>query len=109
MFAREKLNQLKERFGTAIQRADQPSDDRLFVFVEPSAVKAICKYIFRDLDARYVVSIGSDDRPFSGKFMVAHNFAFDREHLLCSVLTYLPADNPRSEERRVGKECRSRW
>jgi Ni,Fe-hydrogenase III large subunit/Ni,Fe-hydrogenase III component G len=95
MIAREKLNQLKAKFGPAIQRADLPSDGRLFVFVEPAAIKPICQHIFRDLDARYVISIGADDRPFSGKFMVAHNFAFDREHLLASVLTYLPADNPK--------------
>lgn len=95
MIAREKLNQLKAKFGPAILRADLPSDGRLFVFTEPSAVKEVCAHIFRDLDARYVISIGADDRPFSGKFMVAHNFAFDREHLLASVLTYLPADNPK--------------
>ena len=33
--------------------------------------------------------------PSPGKFLVAHDFAFDRDHLLCSVLTYLPADNPK--------------
>ena len=95
MIARERLNQLKAKFGPAIQRADLPGDSRLFVFVEPSALKAICRHIFRDLDARYIISIGLDDRPFSGKFIVAHDFAFDRDHLLCSVLTYLPADNPK--------------
>jgi Ni,Fe-hydrogenase III large subunit/Ni,Fe-hydrogenase III component G len=95
MIARERLNQLKERFGPAIQRADLPGDNRLFVFVESFALKDVCQYVFRDLDARYVVSIGLDDRPFSGKFLVAHDFAFDRDHLLCSVLTYLPADNPK--------------
>jgi len=95
MVAREKLNQLKAKFGPAIQRADLPNDFRLFVFVESGAVKDICQYLFRDLDARYVISIGADDRPFSGQFMVAHNFAFDREHLLASVLTYLPADHPK--------------
>src|SRR5208283_3206757 len=89
------LVQLKEKFGPAIQRADLPDDNCLFVFVEPSAVKDICRYIFRDLDARYVISIGADDRPFSGSFLVAHDFAFDQDHLLCSILTHLPADNPR--------------
>ena len=78
MIAREKLNQLKEKFGPAIQRADLPGDRRLFVFVEPPALKAVCQYVFRDLDARYVISIGADDRPFSGTFLVAHDFAFDR-------------------------------
>src|SRR5512137_2428715 len=94
MIAREKLNQLKAKFGSAIQRADLPGDTRLFVFVEPSALKAICGHIFHELDARYVISIGLDDRPFSGKFLVAHDFAFDSDHLLCSVLAYLSADRP---------------
>jgi Ni,Fe-hydrogenase III large subunit/Ni,Fe-hydrogenase III component G len=95
MVAREKLSQLKERFGPAILRADLPTEDRLFVYVQPEALKRLCHYLFRDLDARYVVSIGADDRPYSGKFLIAHHFAFDREHLLCSVLTYLPADKPK--------------
>ncbi len=95
MIAREMFEQFKERFGPLIQRADLPSDSRLFVFIDPSAVKFVCQHIFRELDARYVTTIGADDRPFSGKFLVTHNFAFDAHHLLCSVLTYLPADNPK--------------
>jgi Ni,Fe-hydrogenase III large subunit/Ni,Fe-hydrogenase III component G len=95
MSSRTKLNQLKEKFGPAIQRADLPGDDRLFLFVEPAALKAVCGHLFRAMDARYVISIGADDRPFSGQFMVTHNFAFDREHLLCSVITYVPADCPK--------------
>jgi len=95
MIAREMFEQFKQRFGPLILRADLPSDRRLFVFVDPSSVKYVCQHIFRELDARYVASIGSDDRPYSGNFLVAHNFAFDRDHLLCSVLTHLPPDDPR--------------
>jgi Ni,Fe-hydrogenase III large subunit/Ni,Fe-hydrogenase III component G len=58
-------------------------------------VKYVCQHIFRELDARYVATIGADDRPFSGKFLVAHNFAFDKDHVLCSVLTQLPEDDPK--------------
>ena len=94
MVAREKLNHLKEQFGPAILRADLPGDTRLYVFVEPAAIKPLCRYLFRDLDARYVISIGADDRPFSGTFLVAHNFAFDRENLLASVIAHLPAERP---------------
>ncbi len=97
MLARDRLDQLKEKFGAAIQRADLPADNRLFVVVEPSSVKQVCRYLFRNLDARYVISIGADDRPFSGQFMVAHDFAFDQDHLLLSVLTYLPAEDPKIE------------
>ncbi|MCX6905584.1 MAG: NADH-quinone oxidoreductase subunit C [Verrucomicrobia bacterium] len=95
MVAREKLNLLREKFGPAVQRADLPSDGRLFVFVEPAAVLEVCRHVFRELDARYVISIGADDRPYSGHFLVAHHFAFDREHLLASILTQLPAENPK--------------
>jgi Ni,Fe-hydrogenase III large subunit/Ni,Fe-hydrogenase III component G len=95
MVARQKLDQLKQHFGPAIRRADLPSDRCLLVNVEAAALKAVCRHLFRQLDARYVVSIGADDRPFSGSFMVAHHFAFDREHLLCSILTDVPAAQPR--------------
>jgi len=97
MVAREKLSHLKETFGPALLRADLPDDRHLFVTVELSSLKQICKYIFRDLDARYIVSIGVDDRPFSGTFIVSHNFAFDKEHILCGVLVHVPADNPKVE------------
>jgi Ni,Fe-hydrogenase III large subunit/Ni,Fe-hydrogenase III component G len=94
MAAPEILKQLKDKFGPAIQRADLPDERRLFVFVEPSALKGLCQFIFRDLDARYITSIGADDRPYSGQFLVAHNFAFDKAHVLCSLLAWLPADQP---------------
>ena len=95
MIAREKLNQLRETFGPVIERADLPNDGRLFIHVAPPALRDVCAHLFRELHARYVISIGADDRPFSGGFLVAHNFAFDRDQVLASVLTSLPADNPR--------------
>jgi len=90
MIAREMFEEFKARFGPLIERADLPSDSRLYVFVDRSVITHVCRHIFRDLDARYVTSTGADDRPFSGTFLVAHNFAFDKDHVLCSVVTQLP-------------------
>ena len=95
MIAREMFEQFRQRFGPLIKRADIPSDSRIFVYIDPSSVKYVCQHIFRELDARYVATIGADDRPYSGKYLAAHNFAFDKEHLLCSVLAYLPPEEPR--------------
>jgi len=95
MDARARLNQLKEKFGSSILRADFPNDRRLYVYVEPQALKAVCRYVFRDLDARYVISVGADDRPYSGTFMVYHDFAFDKDKILSSIIVQLPADNPK--------------
>ncbi len=94
MIARDRLKQLKDEFGPAILRADLPSDTRLFFYVDPATIKPVCQYIFRELNARYVISIGADDRPFSGAFLVAHNFAFDADHVLCSVMAQVPPEQP---------------
>lgn len=95
--ARDRLQQLKEKFGAAIQQAELPNDMRLFVYIDPAQVKPICRYVFRDMDARYVISIGVDDRPYSGKFLAMHNFALDKDKILLSVVARLPGDKPQIE------------
>lgn len=95
MIARHTLEHLKEQFGSAILRASLPSDDRLFIYVDAGRIRPICEYVFRQLDARYVISIGVDDRPFSHTYLVAHDFAFDQDHVLCSILANLPEDHPK--------------
>ncbi len=94
MPARNVLNQIKDKFEPSILRVDIPADNRLYLYVTPGVVLDLCSYVFRELDARYVVSIGIDDRPYSGQFTVAHNFGFEREKVLCSILVNLPADEP---------------
>src|SRR5512146_1642505 len=95
MSAHAILSRITQQFAAAVQRTDIPEDGRLFLYVEPQAVRPLCRYLFRDLDARYVSSIGLDDRPASGRFLVAHDFAFDGAHVLCSVLAYLEGSPPR--------------
>jgi Ni,Fe-hydrogenase III large subunit/Ni,Fe-hydrogenase III component G len=95
MPARAVLNKIKAAFNGAILRVDIPEDHRLFLYVKPESLKAVCRHVFRDLDARYIVSIGIDDRPYSGRFIVAHHFAFEKEHVLAGILVHLPADAPR--------------
>jgi Ni,Fe-hydrogenase III large subunit/Ni,Fe-hydrogenase III component G len=94
MPASEILGQLKARFDAGIQRADLPQDDRLFIYVTPAALRDVCRFVFRDLAARYVTSIGIDDRVYSGSYLIAHDFAFDREHILACILTYVPGAEP---------------
>ncbi|HET6438965.1 MAG TPA: NADH-quinone oxidoreductase subunit C, partial [Anaeromyxobacter sp.] len=61
----------------------------------PRSLREVCRHLFGELGARYVISIGADDRPFSGKYLVAHDFALDQDHLLGSILTLVPADEPK--------------
>jgi Ni,Fe-hydrogenase III large subunit/Ni,Fe-hydrogenase III component G len=94
MAARDVLNSIKKRFDGVIQRVDVPADNRLYLYVQPEMIKEICRFVFRDLDARYVISIGMDDRQHSDSFIVAHDFSFDRLNVLASIMVNLPASRP---------------
>jgi len=94
MVARERLAAIHERFPSVPLRAELPGRDRLYIHVPRELLPDICKFIFRDQDARYIISIGADDRPYSGSFLVAHDFAYDADHILCSVMTALPEADP---------------
>ena len=95
MGSQEILNKIRGRYGASITRADIPANNRLLVFVHPDSVKLLAKYLFRDLDARYCVGIGMDDRPYSGDFLVIHDFAFDKENVLLSLIIPVPASDPK--------------
>ena len=94
MAARDVLKSIKKRFDGVIQRVDVPADNRLYLYVQPEMIKEICRFVFRDLDARYVISIGMDDRQHSDSFIVAHDFSFDRLNVLASIMVNLPASRP---------------
>jgi Ni,Fe-hydrogenase III large subunit/Ni,Fe-hydrogenase III component G len=93
--ARTLVSTLRGRFAGALLRVDQPADDRLLLHVAPGALRALCAHLFEACGARYITSTGADDRPFSGTFLVAHDFALDADGVLLAVLTALPGDAPR--------------
>src|SRR5712692_1056464 len=74
--------------------------------------KALLYYYFKDKEALYRAVL---EQVFGGVRAAIHNALSQelspREKLasyVCAHFDYI-ASNPRSEERRVGKECRSRW
>jgi Ni,Fe-hydrogenase III large subunit/Ni,Fe-hydrogenase III component G len=94
MKARELLDKLDQRFAAAIIRTDIPQDNRLVVYVRRESLRDFADFVFRTLDARYCVGIGIDDRECSGTYLVSHDFAFDQDNILFSLMVPIPADNP---------------
>ncbi len=74
---------------------DIPQDNRLIVYARRESLPDIARFVFRDLDARYCVGIGIDDRKSSGGYLVSHDFAFDRDNVLLGLIVPLPADDPK--------------
>ena len=102
MTVQNNLHRIREKFNDDLIRTDIPADNRLILWVKPEAVKNVAKFIFRDLDARYCVSIGMDDREHSGGFLVAHDFALDKENLIISVI--VPVDGKEPEIQSISEE-----
>jgi Ni,Fe-hydrogenase III large subunit/Ni,Fe-hydrogenase III component G len=94
MNATEIIAELKKSYDGAIRSADICGKGRFYIHVEPDSLKEVCQKIFRGLDARFVTSIGADERQYGKGFLVAHNFAFDKLHLLCSVMTRAESEAP---------------
>jgi Ni,Fe-hydrogenase III large subunit/Ni,Fe-hydrogenase III component G len=94
MKAREILDKLDDRFGSAILRSDISGDSQLIVYVRRESIRDVAQFVFRDLDARYCVGIGIDDRENNQGFKVAHDFAFDKDNVLLSVIVPLTAEDP---------------
>jgi len=71
------------------------SPDLAWLRVDATQVVAAAKVLVQDLAARYLVSIGTDERPQGGGFGVAHLFARDARHDYIALDCAVSADHPR--------------
>jgi Ni,Fe-hydrogenase III large subunit/Ni,Fe-hydrogenase III component G len=87
------VKKLKATGKVLINRMDITSPRRLFLHIDSKSVRACCKELFYSLGARYITSIGGDDTNNSQKYFIAHDFAFDKSNILCSIICWLDPDN----------------
>ena len=99
---------------TFTNKAAQEMRERIHALVGPSADK-IWMYTFHSFGARFLRREISNYPPYNDKFTIYDSD--DSKTLIKNILKELNLDDKqfqpniiqRSEERRVGKECRSRW
>jgi len=73
------------RCDGALLSATQPHADTLQFKIEKTALKAVVEGLVHDLQARFLISVGTDARPLTGDFAILHLFSLDREHLYVLV------------------------
>ena len=83
---------LKNTFGNKITGVERKSDNRLFVTVEKSAIVPVSGYVFKDLDARFMISTGIDTP--HGVMEVNHHFAFDEDSCVVTLRVFIDRENP---------------
>jgi Ni,Fe-hydrogenase III component G len=83
---------LKQTFGDRIVGVDRKSDRRAYVTVDTKAIVPVAGYVFKDLDARFMISTGTDTP--RGVMEVNHHFAFDRHDFVVTLRALVDRENP---------------
>ncbi len=65
----------------ALLSATQPHADTLYFAIDKRAMPAVVDGLVNELQARFMISVGTDKRPVTGDFAILHLFSLDREHL----------------------------
>ena len=80
------------RSDGALLTATVPHADTLQFTIEKTAMRAVVEGLVNELQARFMISVGTDKRPVTGDFAIVHVFSLDREHL------YVLLESPVSEK-----------
>jgi Ni,Fe-hydrogenase III large subunit/Ni,Fe-hydrogenase III component G len=79
---RERIEGLLGRDGVAVR---EPLPDTIHVRVDRQAVRKAAAALVAELGARFLVTVGTDRRPVSGDFGIAHLFSLDPEGLFVAL------------------------
>ncbi len=83
--------------GKALIAATQPGADTLRFAVEKTAMRDVVSTLVDQLQARFLISVGTDERSLTGDFSVQHIFSLDREHLYVLVEAFVSEKDPKIE------------
>src|SRR2546429_8062860 len=92
-------------FLDGVADLDLPSQSKLLQFLQDGRFSRIGDESERSVDARLICATDKD----LGEEIAQGRFRLDLYYRINVVGLKLPPLRERSEERRVGKECRSRW
>jgi Ni,Fe-hydrogenase III large subunit/Ni,Fe-hydrogenase III component G len=80
------------RSNGALLAVTEPHADTLQFTLAKTAVRAVAEGLFNELQARFLISVGTDARSLTGDYAILHLFSLDREHL------YILLESPVSEK-----------
>ena len=69
------------RSNGALLSATQPHPDTVHFTIDKGAMRPVVDGVVNELQARFMISVGTDKRPLTGDFAILHLFSLDREHL----------------------------
>ena len=86
------VQEIQQALGDKIKSVVIKNSQRVYIDIEPEAIREVALYIWKDRDARYVIATAMDNRT---SFEVLHHFSLDRQGgVMLSVRSLLSRDKP---------------
>lgn len=90
MTATEHITKFKATFPDKVQSANNPVADMVLITAKREDMVELARYVFHDLNGRFVVCVGTDYSQASGGFLVDYVFSLAADHLFVTLRTVLP-------------------
>jgi len=80
---------LRGRLGSDLLKVEEMGPDTLWFLIDRCQVRAAARMLVEELESRFLVTVGIDQRPLDGGYGIVHLFSMDRDNLFvaldCSV------------------------
>jgi Ni,Fe-hydrogenase III component G len=93
MNSNELIDLLHERFDDKILGTEKPQKDLVLVKVDRSDSVDINRFVFHNLQSRFVVAVGTDYREVTGGYSVDYVYSLADSHLFLAIRQSMPADD----------------
>lgn len=85
------LDKIKERFGDKILKVFEKSHNRIYIDIKPENLVEIAGFIFKDLNARFIIASGMDNMD---SMEILYHFAFDSLNKIVNLRVILDRAKP---------------
>ena len=87
----EIVEKIKEKFESKIKSAFSHNEKRIYLEIDKDNLTDIVKFIFWDMDARFITASGVDNLK---NMEILYHFSLDPEGIVISLRVFLDRDNP---------------
>ena len=81
---------LEKPLGAGLRSSGLRNPDVLWFTIDRRAVRIATEVVVRELEARFLISVGTDVRPLDGGFSILHLFSLDRDGLFLALECLVP-------------------
>jgi len=88
------IEKARQRFGPKIREVSEPAQGRVYLTIDKHDLVALAEFLFKEMGARFLITVGTDRREQNGTFEVLHIFALDEDKSFMSLRMAVDPGDP---------------